>query len=304
MKKYKLKDKITELETNNQILEAFILQSAYIESLIKLFVDYKTTIVLQKVENTINLQIKEKLINDKSSIYDLINLIFNCCWLDLGYKDDFERYRIKRNEIIHELLRKTGEETFVDEVTEVFTLGKKITNISELSFTNKFHEVLGSSRDTQIRNRKKAFVNLSDKETRILNLRISGKTYAEIGDLNGVSRERIRQILRDTIIKLEGKPTIIPSVKGLSKNNLDYKSIDTIFAKAVEFYGISKGDILSKSRKASFVFSRHMIIYSIRKNLNISYPEIAKIMHRGDHTTIMHAYRKIENLIKQENVSN
>lgn len=45
---------------------------------------------------------------------------------------------------------------------------------------------------------------LQPREKRIIELRIEGFTYQQIGDIEGVSRERIRQLLNATLIKLKG----------------------------------------------------------------------------------------------------
>ncbi len=58
-------------------------------------------------------------------------------------------------------------------------------------------------------------------------------------------------------------------------------------------------DLASDSRKQSIVFVRDVAIYLIRKLLGLSFLKIGGYFGNRDHSTVMHAYRKIEKLLHQ-----
>lgn len=63
---------------------------------------------------------------------------------------------------------------------------------------------------------------------------------------------------------------------------------DIVFA----HFDVLKADILGPCRLKRFVYPRQVSMYLLRILLRLSLPEIGRIMHR-DHTTVMHAVRKI-----------
>ncbi len=67
---------------------------------------------------------------------------------------------------------------------------------------------------------------------------------------------------------------------------------------AVNFYDLKEKDILSDSRKKEIVKPRQVVMYLLREELNASFPFIGRKMGNKDHTTVMHAYKKISNEIK------
>lgn len=78
------------------------------------------------------------------------------------------------------------------------------------------------------------------------------------------------------------------------------KKIDTadIISAVCRHFSVTKEDILSGKRKKELVEPRQIAIFLIREQTNKSLPEIGKIMGGKDHTTIMHAEKKISELIK------
>jgi len=52
-------------------------------------------------------------------------------------------------------------------------------------------------------------------------------------------------------------------------------------------YGVTRLDVLSRNRKRKVVIARQHCYWHFRERGN-SYPAIARIMRRKDHTTIMH----------------
>ena len=60
-----------------------------------------------------------------------------------------------------------------------------------------------------------------------------------------------------------------------------------------DFYKIKFGDTYSKKRPASIVRPRQIAIYLAKDMTQKSLPEIGELFRGRDHTTVLHAVRKI-----------
>lgn len=67
-------------------------------------------------------------------------------------------------------------------------------------------------------------------------------------------------------------------------------------------YNLEYGDLLTQSRKRNLVFGRHVAMYLCRKLLDCSYPEIGTLFGGKDHSTAMHACKRIEKELEQRNM--
>lgn len=73
-------------------------------------------------------------------------------------------------------------------------------------------------------------------------------------------------------------------------------TIDNIIKTVAEYYKIKVADILSKRRTRSVARPRQMAMALAKELTNNSYPEIGNSFSGRDHTTVMHAVRKIKEL--------
>ena len=71
-----------------------------------------------------------------------------------------------------------------------------------------------------------------------------------------------------------------------------------IISTVAEDFGINPEDITSKKRNAELVLPRHIVMYLCRNLIDVSLINIAKILNKKDHTTIMHGIKRIENDLK------
>lgn len=76
-----------------------------------------------------------------------------------------------------------------------------------------------------------------------------------------------------------------------NKENITPESVIEHVAK---YYKISRKEILGKSRNKDIVLARHIAIFIIRTQLEISLEQIGKIFGNRDHSTIINAIKKIE----------
>ena len=57
---------------------------------------------------------------------------------------------------------------------------------------------------------------------------------------------------------------------------------------------------MGKSREKKLAFPRQIIMYLLREEMKTSYPAIGEELGGRDHTTAMHAYEKINRLLKED----
>lgn len=74
-----------------------------------------------------------------------------------------------------------------------------------------------------------------------------------------------------------------------------------IIKKIGKYYGIKKEDLLGKKRNKEIVFPRQVLVFFLREELDLPYKSIGRELGGRDHTTIIHDYNKIKNLILEDN---
>ncbi|MFN3301703.1 MAG: chromosomal replication initiator protein DnaA [Patescibacteria group bacterium] len=67
-----------------------------------------------------------------------------------------------------------------------------------------------------------------------------------------------------------------------------------------EFYGLKFSELTSSSRKKELVVPRQIAMYLLREELDASFPLIGKELGNRDHTTAIHAWRKIKKEVEEE----
>ncbi len=76
--------------------------------------------------------------------------------------------------------------------------------------------------------------------------------------------------------------------------------IDDILRIVAKHYGVQRGDLLSSRRNQSIVRPRQIGMYLAKTLTSRSLPEIGRRFGGRDHTTVLHAIRKIETLKQQD----
>ncbi len=74
--------------------------------------------------------------------------------------------------------------------------------------------------------------------------------------------------------------------------------IEDIIRMSAKFYAISRNDLLSSRRTRNVVLPRQIAMYLAKTMTPRSLPEIGGRFGNRDHTTVLHAVRKIENMLK------
>ncbi len=104
--------------------------------------------------------------------------------------------------------------------------------------------------------------------------------------------------LNNTNPTLEKVKNLLASIIFPPKKRL--VSPKTIMSVVADFYNVSVDDLIKESRKKEYVTPRQISMYIIRKELETSLPMIGEFFGGRDHTTVIHAIDKVQNLLKQK----
>ena len=66
------------------------------------------------------------------------------------------------------------------------------------------------------------------------------------------------------------------------------------------FFSVTEEEIVGQSRRKNIAEARQVVAYLSRKILDMPLNSVGLHLGGRDHTTIMHAERKVENLIKKD----
>ncbi len=133
------------------------------------------------------------------------------------------------------------------------------------------------------------------------------------------SATKIAELFSSSVRELEGAITSIGAYSSFANtsitpdfieeiyhskqlSNKDKKQVDInyIIKKVCQHYHISELDLLGSNRNKDFVLPRHIAVYIAKKISNKSLSDLAKIFKRKNHSTIIHASEKIEELQKKD----
>ncbi len=152
-------------------------------------------------------------------------------------------------------------------------------------------------------------------ETRVAIIRKKAEQYQVVltDDVSFFIAERFRSNVRDLegalnrVIansRLTGNPINMELVKTALKDLLLMQdkqiSIDNIQKTIAEYYKIRVADLLSKRRSRSIARPRQVAMALAKELTNHSLPEIGDAFGGRDHTTVLHACRKINELRQSE----
>jgi chromosomal replication initiator protein len=164
-------------------------------------------------------------------------------------------------------------------------------------------------------------VQAPDLELRIAILR---KKAAKDGmTLQPGVMEFIASKIQSNIRELEGALIRVVAFGSLNKQEIDLKMAEivlkdlisesdrpeitatTIMAVTAEYFGVSLDDLTGSSRTRVLVSARQIAMYLCRELTELSLPKIGQTFGGRDHTTVMHAERKIRSLMtERRNVYN
>jgi len=156
-------------------------------------------------------------------------------------------------------------------------------------------------------------IQAPDYETRMVILKQLAENSGVHLDSDVV--ELIARNIENSVRELEGAATkVITNMKfnpSISTNDIEKMlqiDIDTkrkriqpesIISAVCEVFDVTKKEIKGSRRTAYIALSRQIVMYLLREELKYPLEKIAKEVNRKDHTTVLHACEKIEDMMKK-----
>ncbi len=128
---------------------------------------------------------------------------------------------------------------------------------------------------------------------------IANKIDSNIRELEGVFNKIVaRASLIHSPITIELAENIINEFKYESEKVI---SCDFIKETVAKYFSINKDDLAGNKRSNDIAFPRQIAMYLCREIANMSFPQIGVDFGGRDHSTVMHACKKIEKEVKEKN---
>ena len=111
---------------------------------------------------------------------------------------------------------------------------------------------------------------------------------------------------RQVIISADRSPTDLEGIEERIRSRLgwglvaDIHPTDEIQRRVAEYFNVKMGDMLSARRARSVARPRQIAMYLSKQLTTRSLPEIGRKFGGRDHTTVIHAVRKIEQLREED----
>ena len=142
--------------------------------------------------------------------------------------------------------------------------------------------------------KKKALSDGIDIPDQVLQY-IAGKIITNIRELEGALIRIVAYAsLSETPVTLELTQAALQDIIFTRQKNI---TIDTIIKTTADNFNISPEEVLSKKRTQNIALTRQVAMYLCRMLTDLSLPKIGEEFGGRDHTTVLHAFKKIDNLI-------
>ncbi|SIT85636.1 chromosomal replication initiator protein DnaA [Microbacterium sp. RU33B] len=158
-------------------------------------------------------------------------------------------------------------------------------------------------------------VQAPDLETRIAILR--KKAQSERLHIPDEVMEYIATVVSSNIRELEGALIRVSAFASLNRSTLDMSLAQTVLRDIVDqddanvisptdiitataaYFKLSVDDLYGSSRSQAVATARQIAMYLCRERTSLSLPKIGQLFGNRDHTTVMYAYKKISDLMKE-----
>jgi len=158
-------------------------------------------------------------------------------------------------------------------------------------------------------------VQAPDLETRIAILR--KKAQSERLHIPDEVLEYIASVVSSNIRELEGALIRVSAFASLNRSTLDMSLAQTVLRDIVDqddanvisptdiitatagYFKLTVDDLYGSSRSQSVATARQIAMYLCRERTSLSLPKIGQLFGNRDHTTVMYAYKKISDLMKE-----
>ncbi len=147
-------------------------------------------------------------------------------------------------------------------------------------------------------------LNILKKKVEVLNINIpidvlqfiASKIVNNIRELEGaLNRIWANYELTGKKINIENTTNLLCDLISAREKNI---SIDNIQKKVSSYYNLAMSDMTSSRRSINIARPRQIAMYLSKMLTSYSYPEIGKAFGGKDHTTVMHAVKKIDSMLE------
>jgi len=143
--------------------------------------------------------------------------------------------------------------------------------------------------------RKKAIQKGIDVDDQVLEL-IASRVSSNVRNLEGALIKAVaRADLTGGEIKLDAVRQFLPEEKAGGEE----LTVETVKKTVAANYSLEPEDLEGTSRKKKVARSRHIAIYLSRELTDSSFPALGEKFGDRDHSTVMHSYRKIKNMMEE-----
>jgi len=112
------------------------------------------------------------------------------------------------------------------------------------------------------------------------------------GDIKNLLKNMIRV---QTFASLSDEPVTISTARTLMRDtNRSEITLEDIMTTTAGYFNISMSDLLSNKKNRIYSYPRQLAMYLARKFTNLSFKEIGNSFNHKDHSTVIHALRKVE----------
>ncbi|MFP4071241.1 MAG: DnaA ATPase domain-containing protein [Desulfovibrionales bacterium] len=169
-----------------------------------------------------------------------------------------------------------------------FNLGL-IVNLEPPDFDIRSRYIVAQSRSMKMKLTKEQIFTLAQK---FKNMRQIQGALLKLHALKTLVSDHIDdQQFRQVIETVDGRPT----------RSLSWETVVTVVA---EHFSITPQDILSLKRHQKIAYARQVSAFLCRELLGFSFPKLGSIFGGRDHSTMLHGYKKIKRLQKDDPETN
>jgi len=128
---------------------------------------------------------------------------------------------------------------------------------------------------------------------------IAEQIKTNIRELEGaLIRVAAYSLLEEKLVTLELTKMIL---KDMVRETVKTISVEMVLETVADFFTVPVSELKTKKRHKNIVLPRQIAMYLSRQLTTLSLPEIGKAFGGKDHTTVLHAYKKIEKEILNNN---
>jgi len=211
--------------------------------------------------------------------------------------------------------REKTQEEFFHVFESLYQMGKQIILSSDRS--PKAIPTIEDRLRSRFEGGMMADISAPDLETRlaIINQKLSEKNFSFNDEIIHYLAENIHHNVRElegavnkiiVTCQLSNHEPTINEIMELTKDIISLSrqkdvSPEKILTAVAKYYDLKTEEITGRCRKKKVIRPRQITIYLLRKELNLSYPEVGEVLGGRDHSTAIYAFKKISKDLEKNN---